>query len=235
MTAPCQNSQQLIEDCQGLVRSLATRIHRHLPPYVDLEDLIAYGQVGLAEAARDFDPARGIKFSTFAYYRIRGTVYDGLAKMTWFSRPHYHRVRYEQMADELLRVESEEENENAWVDADLQSNMRWFRDLSRALTVVYLTTHGEREEETAQPPLIDQSTPAPPAVVIGRETRQMLHQLVEALPAEERDLIRATYFDELTLQEAGRRLGISKSWASRLHAKALKRLGRSLRLLGVAN
>ena len=53
-----QNCQRLIEEYQGLVRSLALRIHRKLPRYIDIEDLIAYGQVGLAEAARDFDPAQ---------------------------------------------------------------------------------------------------------------------------------------------------------------------------------
>ena len=73
------------------MRSLASRIHHKLPPYVDLEDLVAYGQMGLAEAARDFDPARGTQFSTFAYYRIRGAIYDGLAKMSWFSRVEYGR------------------------------------------------------------------------------------------------------------------------------------------------
>ncbi len=56
MTTSSDNVEQLIEENQGLVRSLAATIHRKLPPYVELDDLIAYGQVGLAEAARDFDP-----------------------------------------------------------------------------------------------------------------------------------------------------------------------------------
>ena len=83
----------LIEECQGLVRLLASRIHRKLPSHVELGDLEAYGQVGLLEAARDFDPTRGGRFSTFAYYRIRGAIYDGLAKMSWFSRTEYRRRR----------------------------------------------------------------------------------------------------------------------------------------------
>ena len=81
MTAPAKTSRQLIEDNQGLVRSLAKRIHRGLPSHVEFEDLVSYGQAGLAEAARSFDPEVGSQFSTFAYYRIRGAIYDGLAKM----------------------------------------------------------------------------------------------------------------------------------------------------------
>src|SRR5688572_30076999 len=86
--APDQHG--LIAGCQGLVRTLAWRIHKKLPPSVDLEDLISYGQVGLAEAARDFDPSLGDHFITYAYYRIRGAILDGLTKLSWFSLHDYH-------------------------------------------------------------------------------------------------------------------------------------------------
>jgi RNA polymerase sigma factor for flagellar operon FliA len=233
MTAECQGPQQLIEGHQGLVRSLALRIHRKLPSHLELDDLIAYGQVGLAEAARDFDPTRGSQFSTYAYYRIRGAIYDGLSKMTWFSRSQYKQLRYEQMANEVLGVEGEPGEASSV--GSMENAMRWFRDLSRALAVVYLTTQKEGTDDRGPSPLEDTSTPAPPAAAIGREIRQKLRELIDALPSEAGALIRATYFEGLTLQEAGRRLGISKSWASRLHAKTLQRLARSLRLLGVAS
>ena len=96
MTAPAPHPQHLIEHCQGMVRSLALSIHRKLPPRYELDDLISYGQVGLAEAAKDFDPRRGSQFSTFAYYRIRGAIYDGISKMTWFGRAGRQHDRCEQ-------------------------------------------------------------------------------------------------------------------------------------------
>jgi DNA-directed RNA polymerase specialized sigma subunit len=85
MSAPLPTAQQQhwIEQCQGLVRSLAVRIHRKLPARIELDDLIAYGELGLLEAAQSFDARRGCQFSTFAYYRIRGAIYDGAAKMGW--------------------------------------------------------------------------------------------------------------------------------------------------------
>ncbi len=233
MTTPCQSPQQLIGECQGLVRSLAGGIHRKLPPYIELDDLIAYGQVGLAQAARDFDASRGSQFSTYAYYRIRGAIYDGLSKMTWFSRAQYKQLRYEQMTDEVLRVECQETETSA--PATVESEMRWFRDLSRTLAVVYLTTHRDEEEDRGPMPLADSSASAPPAAAMDREISQKLRELIDALPEEAGALIRATYFEGLTLQEAGKRLGVSKSWASRLHAKTLQRLGRSLKLLGVTS
>lgn len=231
MTTP-PSPQTLIEECQGLVRSLATRIHRKLPPYVDLDDVVSYGQVGLAEAARDFDATRGIQFSTFAYYRIRGAIYDGLAKMSWFSRTEYNRRRCDQMTGEVLRQEAEEGQPAA--PGDLDGQMRSFRDLSQSLAVVYLATHAELKEPSKAEWLVDASTPSPPVAAILQEVSQRLHELISALPEDAAKLIRATYFEGLDLRTAGERLGISKSWASRLHAKTLKRLAHDLQLSGNA-
>jgi RNA polymerase sigma factor FliA len=94
MAVNAETARQLIEETQPLVRSLAQKISRKIPMQIEFEDLIAYGQIGLAEAARDFDPQRGIQFSTYAYYRIRGAIYDGVSKMSWTSRARYNRLRY---------------------------------------------------------------------------------------------------------------------------------------------
>ena len=70
---------------------------------------------------------------------------------------------------------------------------------------------------------------------MGEEVRRIVNELISALPEQESQLIRAAYFEGLTLQEAGQRLGISKAWASRLHARSLERLGRSLKRLELAD
>jgi RNA polymerase sigma factor for flagellar operon FliA len=233
MTTSCVSPQQLVETHQGLVRSLAMKIHEHAPPSTELEDLIAYGQVGLVEAARDFDPSRGSRFSTYAYYRIRGAIYDGLSKLAWFSRARYNRIRCEQMADHLLQVEGEEESDTA--AEGLRGDVRWFRQITQAMAVVYLASFSRQDEQREEECLVDRSTAGPAAEAIDREVCQRLHELIEALPDEARTLIKATYFEGLTLQEAGKRLGVSKSWASRLHARTLQRLARSLSRAGVAS
>ena len=230
MTAPCETHEQLIETCQNLVRSLAATIHRKLPPNVELEDLVAYGQVGLAEAARDFNPAFGSRFSTYAYYRIRGAIYDGVSKMAWLSRSQYNRVRSEQMADEVLRAEGE--RSTASEEAGTRADVYWLRNATRALAVVYLATSGNLEEESGRAALEDRSVAGAPELAMSHEMADKLHHLIDALPSEPRHLIRSVYFEGLTLQEAGNRLNISKSWASRLHARTLQRLARSLRFEG---
>ncbi len=223
MTASQQAPEQLVEECQGLVRSLAGGIHRRVPPAVELDDLIAYGQVGLLEAARDFDASRGGRFSTYAYYRIRGAIYDGLAKMSWFGRG----AKREQSPPVA------EENEALRDGQGCEADLRWFGEVTRALAMVYLAGKGGADDGESSMGLADPSMPTASSVVMHMEFTQKLHELIDALPPEAATLIRGTYFEGLTLQEVGTRLGVSKSWASRLHAKTLERLAHSLRLQGV--
>jgi RNA polymerase sigma factor for flagellar operon FliA len=233
MSAPPKSSRQLIEENQGLVRSLARRIHRGLPPHVELDDLVAYGELGLVEAANGFDASRGHQFSTFAYYRIRGAIYDGLSKMNWYNRSQYQAARNEQLSGEVLALEGEQ-NETAPAES-FEDDARWLKRTAGSLGVVYLMTHRSDEEGDRETALVDASTPTPAAVVSRRETNEKLIASIDTLSEEAASLIRAVYFEGLTLQDAGKRIGVSKAWASRLHAKSLEQLARSLRRAGVSD
>jgi len=224
--------KELIDEGQSMVQSLAAKIYRNIPVRVELDDLIAYGQVGLAQAAREFDPEHGIRFTTYAFHRIRGAIYDGLSEMSWTSRARYRRIRYEQMASETLRLENEATPPSE--RASLESEARWLRQVAEKLAVVYLTTHRDEGHAGGDRALEDPAEP-PSAVVAGREISRKLRELIDTLPPPARRLIRTTYFEGATLQEAADRLGISKSWASRLHAKTLEQLARSLRKMGVSD
>ncbi len=216
----------LIAEGQALVRSLAARIHRNIPVRVDLEDLIAYGEVGLAEAARDFDPEQGTRFNTFAYYRIQGSIYDGLAKMTWTSRSRYKRLRYEQMAADAL----EQESSGEIASDSLKSHGDWFGRTTDKLAVVFLAA-GDAEGQGSVTDSVSDPGEEAPQLVMHREADQKLREMVDQLPNEERRLVRMVYFEGKTLQDASSQMGISKSWASRLHGRILERLAIQLRRL----
>lgn len=210
--------------------SLATRIGRSVPVRVDFEDLIGYGELGLAQAARDYVPDRGTEFTSFAYYRVRGAIYDGLAQMTWTSRAQYRRLRHLQMADDVLAEDAAstppEGNES------LESGVRWLRSVTDKLAAVHLASQNTDGSSIRESAIEDpQATAA--TIVAQQEISQRLHGLIDELPDMERRLVKAVYLDGATLQNASSALGISKSWASRTHAKALEVLARSLRQLGV--
>ena len=225
-------SDRLIEECQGLVRSLAWKICQKLPPSVDVEDLISWGQVGLAEAARGFDPSRGHRFTTYAYHRIRGAILDGLAKMGWSGR-RSRGLRADRMASEVLHLDGVQGS-----DGDrrtLDEGLRWFRVITNSLAMTYLVAGSRGDDGGVEADIVDTSAPSPPDQAVQEEVQDKLHALIDALPLDAGSLIHALYYDGLTLEEAGGRIGISKAWACRLHARTLQRLARSLQLLGMGD
>ncbi len=70
--------QVLVVESLNIVRHLAARARSTMPRSVLYEDLYSAGCLGLCEAALRFDPDRGIKFATFAYYRVSGAILDAI-------------------------------------------------------------------------------------------------------------------------------------------------------------
>src|ERR1700758_114335 len=100
---------QLVEQHLGLVQAIARKVKKTLGARIDLDDLVAYGAKGLVEAAERYDARPGVAFTTFAYYRIRGAMFDGLRTMGWYSRADYARYRAEERANEYLQSHADRE------------------------------------------------------------------------------------------------------------------------------
>ncbi|MFO0915406.1 MAG: sigma-70 family RNA polymerase sigma factor [Pirellulales bacterium] len=223
MTAARPGTAELISQGQGLVKSLAVKVHRSLSARVELDDLIAYGELGLAEAAQQYEPDQGTQFTTFAYYRIRGAIYDGLAKMGAFSRSQYRRQRKQQLANELLARDGEASSPQT-----LDQHIDWFRGVTDHLTMVHLMEPAGDDDGSPDSRIMDpRDTTSTQAA--KRELNERVQQLLQELPAEERDLMQVVYYDGETLQAAATKMNISKSWASRLHARVLSKMALVLR------
>lgn len=213
---PGMSPDDLITHHLGLVDALARKILRGLPSFVDVDDLVAFGRIGLIESARRFDPNRGVLFKTFAYYRIRGAIYDGIRKMAWFSASSQSGdVTFEGAVTELLGDDAEQvAGGSATLDGaigeaqDLVGNIITSRLLSLDATPMELPGGGD----------------SPLQITEVGEIAGLLRLCLEQLDDKERSVIEDYYFNHLTLEEAGAKFGLSKSWTCRLHARALKKL-----------
>src|SRR5262245_16739859 len=85
-----------------MARAVAIKVKREIQPPVELDDLVAYGTQGLLEAAERFDDRLGVAFGAFAYYRVRGAIYDGLRQFGHLPRHEYAKVKAQQRAHEYL-------------------------------------------------------------------------------------------------------------------------------------
>ena len=223
MSKPAEN---VMVDYLGLVRALAWKIHQKVPRHIELDDLFGYGCVGLAEAAKNFDPSRGLKFTTFAYYRIRGAILDGLSKMSWFDPADFHSGAYEHSsAGDDADADSAADSHRPGVNMD--EELAWFQSAAQRLHVTSLTDSAGVMRD------VSDKNGAPEKELMRREATGRVRELMDELPGVAGDLMRAAYFEGLTLKEAGHRLGHDKSWASRLHAKTLQRFAVTLKSEGL--
>jgi RNA polymerase sigma factor for flagellar operon FliA len=185
---------------EKMVHGLANRLRRELSLRGDLDDLVAFGFGGLLEARHRFDPGRGVEFQTFAYHRVRGAMLDGVRKMSRLPRRAHERLQAA--------------NENTPTAAPT--------GLDRAFTRM----SGSLMEATVLQGRFGDETPE--ALLLKNESVVRLLQALPKLSPRQRFLVRGFYFEGRSIDAMARELGISKSWASRLHTNALGDLRRAL-------
>lgn len=213
---------QVVEDHLPFVRSVARKLREHLPG-VDLEDLVSFGVQGLLEAAQRYDERHGAVFITFAYYRVRGAMFDGLRSMGWLPRAEYARLRFEERANAYLENLAARDSAPATSEPTVEEDVAALSTALHGVAAVFVTLLGRSEEES----LID----GKPMAHDELERHQLSHRVRRALarlPDKERYLIETYYFEDQTLEQVGARMGLSKSWTSRLHARAVTLLRASL-------
>ncbi len=219
-------TRRLIEQHLPLVQAIARKVKKSVGASVELEDLVGYGSKGLVEAAERFDPRHGVAFSTFAYYRVRGAMYDGLRSMGWYSRADYARYRAEERANEYLRNRVDREGaaraEGAPGSTDAAAALAEVNEILSTVATVHITS---LEAAAAVP---DDSRPAPDLAVDGQRMGARVRRALETLPEKERRLMELYYFADKNLEQAGAEMGLSKSWACRLHARAVELLRAAL-------
>lgn len=220
-----ERSQQekLVTENMRLVHSLAQRVHAGLPPHQDYDELVSYGAEGLVSAAQRWDPARGVAFSTFAYYRIRGSIYDGLREQGWMRRRK--KLRFDAASNAYLS--NLLQREAGITEAPAPDSTERVQDLAHTigdLATIFVTSL----EEQSQPDPPDRETPDNHQQAEDRQARELVARALRKLPSKERKLVELHYYRDFSLAAAGQELGLSKSWASRLHARAIRLLSREL-------
>jgi RNA polymerase sigma factor FliA len=212
--------EDFVREHQDFVRKIAAHARAELSLTCELEDLIGFGFQGLLEARTRFDASLGVPFRAYAHYRVRGAVLDGVRKMGYLPRRAYARSRAAHALDEAAE-HAAEERANAELK-NVRSNdaqrLRAIDGILGQLAAAY-TVANAAEHDLRPPP--EQS---PESQVLHEESLQLTHVALEQLPERERVLLRGLYWDERTLEDVGAELGLSKSWMSRLHARALARV-----------
>lgn len=216
----------LVEQYQPYVRKIAFQIFQKMGRRFDLEEIVGYGFLGLVEAAERYNPQRGISFTTFSYYRIKGAIFDGLREMGLPAKAAPRAVNWEANAHDLLQSATDDETSDA-PTGNIEDEVESVGQLIENLIPAYLLS---LESEAAQN-LAD--TGASPAENLETsELFALIHSIIEELPEQERELLEAIYYRHIPMTQIAQERGIGKSWVSRLHARAVGRIRDRLKEIG---
>jgi RNA polymerase sigma factor for flagellar operon FliA len=212
-----------------LVDIIARQTARAMGAVVELDDLRSFGREGLLDAARKFDSERGVPFRAYANFRVRGSIIDGIRSMAQLPRRAYERLNglsaalkvSEGSADDTFA--SPENTSRAHADQALGDHLA---AMATAITVGLIAPTGVGEDGGR----IQVSTADSPEDAVSRAQLLALVQgAIHELPDEEEQLVRRHYLEGERFDHVAQSLGLSKSWASRLHTRAMQRLAKRLR------
>ncbi len=222
--------EELLRRFAPLVRHVVERVAATLPRNVDHEDLYSAGVLGLLDAHAKFDLGKGVKFETYAVWRIKGAVLDQLRALDWASRSMRRKARTldgvtQRLDQKLGRAASEQELARAMK----MSRGDFYRLLDQVRGAVLVSLDESRSSEDQEPTTLGDHLPDPAAVnleekLAEEESKILLLRALDHLPEQERLVVALYYYEHLTLKEIGRALGISESRVSQVHTRAMSRL-----------
>lgn len=201
---------------------------QRLPRHVSRSDLTSAALTGLAQAARSFDPTRGISFDRFASTRIRGALLDELRSRDWASRSVRTRARTMAAVVEDLTAakgtapSAEEVAVKLGVDRSSVDSLAG--DIHRATVLNFDALVADGDGASVLP--ADEK--APEAQIIDRERRAYLVDAVAALPERMRHVVIGYFFDERPMKELADELGVTESRISQIRGEALGMLRTAL-------
>jgi RNA polymerase sigma factor for flagellar operon FliA len=225
-----QERERLILDHVPLLQHIAGRLSLELPAKVEREDLLGWGMLGLLAAADAWEPERGLKFSTYAYNRIRGAILDELRRQDFLPRGRREAVRDLDRALSALKQELGARP----TPEQLAERLGWSLEqvdeaLVAARSAALISLEDGPSDSLAQM-LSDPSSEDPSGSLEFEEAKALLMRAIQELPDPEQTVITLYYGEGLLLREIGQVLDVTESRVSQLHGRALYRLNRELSL-----
>lgn len=202
-----------------LVYYASAAVKDHLPQWIEYEEVISSGCIGLIEAVERFDPAVGGTFAAYALPRILGTIWRGMEKYTGVSRRAFQKMRKIKKAEEILYQEKGRRPLDAEIMSALQMEekeyQRWKNRTPERAAESYEALELAAEEDMAS----------------QYEEEDLVRRLrveLQALEPVKLSLIQDVYYREQSLRSVSTRQGISRWRLQKMHHEILEELRRKM-------
>jgi len=219
-----------IEAYMPLVHAIASMVSgKGLPPNIEYDDLVSDGTIGLMKAWDNFDPSRGVKFETYASYRVRGEILDGLK--TYSPVPYRVQVMVRNLAQKgvnsvIDKKEKQKEKEEEKVldkkeltESEFKSALKRIKKIVSASALMYLMSLEGMSAMGLEAPVPGESTPAKEAEFT--ELKLRIRGVVGDLPPLQRKVVEMFYHKGKNQKTIAKELKLSRPKVCRLLAKAV--------------
>jgi RNA polymerase sigma factor for flagellar operon FliA len=207
-----------------LVGYLVSEILQRVPGHIRRDDLTSAGYLALVQAARAYDPERGVPFSRYAATRIRGALVDELRSHDWASRSVRARARQIDQAREQLSGDAGQRPSDDQVARHLGIGRDDVHAVAGDVHRAVLTSLQHLGESADVDALVPAHEPAPDEDILHRERLGYLTDSVAELPERLQRVIVGVFLEERPLAELAAELGVSESRVSQIRAEALQLL-----------
>lgn len=215
----------VVEKYIPLVRHIAGKVILGKSKYIEYDDLVGYGMIGLMDAFKKFKPEKGMKFSTYASIRIKGSMIDEMRRNSPISKGAMDKLnRYNQAIEKLQTILLREPLYHE-IAAELEMSEKEVLEIERYINYIAmmsLDTIIYSEDDIAINTILeDENSPRPDKILEAKEEIEILAKCIERLNEKDRIVLNLYYYEELTLKAIGQILNVSESRICQLHSRAI--------------
>ena len=221
--------KQIVEQYIPLVKYIASRVMFDKNKYMEYEDLVSYGMIGLMDAITKFDSTKGMKFSSYASIRIKGSMIDELRKHRPISKSAMDKLNKYNRAIDFLQLKLLRDPNNKEIADYLEISTREVAEIENCINYISMVSlenviFSDDEDMRLMGIIEDKNSPSPDALLQEKEQLEILTEAIKLLKEKDQIILNLYYYEKLTLKAIGKILGVSESRVCQLHSRAIVNL-----------
>jgi RNA polymerase sigma factor FliA len=226
--------EQLVQKYIPLVKYIASRVIIGKSRYVEYDDLVGYGMIGLMDAINKFDESRGMQFSTYSSIRIKGAMIDEIRRNSPISKGAIDKLNKYNEAVEMLQMKLLRDPSTEEVAKALDITSSDVSDIESYINYIAVVSledilYSDDDEMKLKETIEDKKSPSPEKSLEDKEEIEYLSKAIECLNEKDKTILSLYYYEGFTLKEIGKVLEVSESWVCQLHSRAFVHLRKALK------
>lgn len=225
--------EQIVLKYIPLVKYIASRVIIGKSKYIEYEDLVSYGMIGLMDAINKFDESKGMKFSTYSSIRIKGAMIDELRKNSPISKGAMDKLNKYNLAMDILQKKFLREPSDKEIAKELKISVDEVSEIESYINYISVVSledmiFSEDDDMPLMGTIEDEKSPSPYKLLEEKEEIEYLTKALDNLNDKDKTVLSLYYYDGLTLKQIGKVLDVSESRVCQLHSRAIVHLRKEL-------